>query len=135
MSLHTHRWDLSLYYKHFWAFILSLQTHFPVFEPSYTFLRSIYAFTYIFESHFCLHQSVTYRYREFFTFLVVSEPVLENIARIANAVPCHSLFKDHNVIVYIVVHNCQKCNQCQVSGHKSSHYCHHCHSYWGCWGW
>ena len=37
--------------------------------------------------------------------------------------PCHSLFKGHNVIVNIVVLNCQKCNQClkcQVSGHKSS---------------
>ena len=46
----------------------------------------------------------------------------KNIARITNAVPCHSLFKGHNVIVDIVVHNCQKCNQClkcQVSGHKS----------------
>ena len=46
-----------------------------------------------------------------------------NIARIANAVPCHSFFKGHNVIVNTFVHNCQKCNQClkcQVSGHKSS---------------
>jgi len=45
-----------------------------------------------------------------------------NIARIANAVPCHSLFKGHNVNVNIVVLNCQKCNQClkcQVSAHKS----------------
>ena len=36
--------------------------------------------------------------------------------------PRHSLFKGHNVIVNIVVLNCQKCNQClkcQVSGHKS----------------
>ena len=36
--------------------------------------------------------------------------------------PRHSLFKGHNVIVNIVVFNCQKCNQCikcQVSGHKS----------------
>ena len=36
--------------------------------------------------------------------------------------PCHTLFKGHNVIVDIVVLNCQKCNQCQkcqVSGHKS----------------
>ena len=35
--------------------------------------------------------------------------------------PRHSLFKGHNVIVNIVVLNCQKCNQChkcQVSGHK-----------------
>ena len=34
----------------------------------------------------------------------------------------HSIFKGHNVIVYIVVLNCQKCNQClkcQVSGHES----------------
>ena len=34
----------------------------------------------------------------------------------------HSLFKDHNVIVNIVVLNCQKYNQClkcQVAGHKS----------------
>ena len=34
----------------------------------------------------------------------------------------HSIFKGHNVIVHIVVLNCQKCNQClkcQVSGHKS----------------
>ena len=34
----------------------------------------------------------------------------------------HSLFKGHNVIVNIVVLNCQKCNQClmcQVSGYKS----------------
>ena len=31
----------------------------------------------------------------------------------------HSLFKGHNVIVHIVVLNCQKCNQCQVSGHNS----------------
>ena len=33
----------------------------------------------------------------------------------------HSLFKGHNVIVHIVVLNCQKCNQClkcHVSGHK-----------------
>ena len=47
---------------------------------------------------------------------------MENIARIANAVPCHSLFKGHNVNVNIVVLNCHKCNQClkcQVSGHKS----------------
>ena len=36
--------------------------------------------------------------------------------------PRHSLFKGHNVIVNIVVLNCQKCNQClkcQVSGHES----------------
>ena len=36
--------------------------------------------------------------------------------------PRHSLFNGHNVIVNIVVLNCQKCNQClkcQVSGHKS----------------
>ena len=36
--------------------------------------------------------------------------------------PRHSLFKGHNVIVNIVVLNCQKCDQClkcQVSGHKS----------------
>ena len=36
--------------------------------------------------------------------------------------PRHSLFKGHNVIVNIVVLNCQKCNQClkcQVSGRKS----------------
>ena len=35
----------------------------------------------------------------------------------------HSLFKGHNVIVHIVVLNCQKCNQClkcHVSGHKNS---------------
>ena len=37
---------------------------------------------------------------------------------------CHhqSVFKGHNVIVHIVVLNCQKCNQClkcQVSGHKN----------------
>ena len=36
---------------------------------------------------------------------------------------CHkSAFKGHNVIVHIVVLNCQKCNQCpkcQVSGNKS----------------
>ena len=47
--------------------------------------------------------------------------ILENIARITSAVPCHSLFKGHNVIVDIVVLNCQKCIQChkcQVSGHK-----------------
>ena len=34
----------------------------------------------------------------------------------------HSLFKGHNVIVHIVVLNCQKCNQClkcHVSGHKN----------------
>ena len=34
----------------------------------------------------------------------------------------HSVFKGHNVIVHIVVLNCQKCNQClkcQVSGHKN----------------
>ena len=34
----------------------------------------------------------------------------------------HSIFKGHNVIVHIVVLNCQKCNQClkcQVSGHKN----------------
>ena len=34
----------------------------------------------------------------------------------------HSLFKGHNVIVHIDVHNCQKCNQClkcHVSGHKN----------------
>ena len=34
----------------------------------------------------------------------------------------HSFFKGHNVIVNIVVLNCQKCNQClkcQVSGHNS----------------
>ena len=34
----------------------------------------------------------------------------------------HSFFKGHNVIVNIVVLNCQKNNQClksQVSGHKS----------------
>ena len=46
----------------------------------------------------------------------------QNIARIANAVPCPSLFKGHNVNVDIVVLNCHKCNQClkcQVSGHKS----------------
>ena len=33
----------------------------------------------------------------------------------------HFLFKGHNVIVNIVVHNCQRCNQClkcQVSEHK-----------------
>ena len=43
-----------------------------------------------------------------------------NIERIANAVPV-TLFKGHNIIVNIVVSNCQKCNQClrcQVSGHK-----------------
>ena len=36
--------------------------------------------------------------------------------------PRHSLFKGRNVIVNIVVLNCQTCNQClkcQVSGHKS----------------
>ena len=36
--------------------------------------------------------------------------------------PRHSLFKGHNVIVDIVVLNCQKCIQChkcQVSCHKS----------------
>ena len=35
--------------------------------------------------------------------------------------PCHSLFNGHKVIVYVVVLNCQQCNQClkcQVSGHK-----------------
>ena len=34
----------------------------------------------------------------------------------------HSVFKGHNIIVHIVVLNCQKCNQClkcQVSGHKN----------------
>ena len=34
----------------------------------------------------------------------------------------HSLFKGHNVIVHIVVLNCQKCYQClkcHVSGHKN----------------
>ena len=34
----------------------------------------------------------------------------------------HSVFKGHNVIVHIVVLNCQKCNQClkcPVSGHKN----------------
>ena len=34
----------------------------------------------------------------------------------------HSVFKGHNVIVHIVVLNCQKCNQClkcQVSGHNN----------------
>ena len=34
----------------------------------------------------------------------------------------HSIFKGHNVIVHIVVLNCQKCNQClkcHVSGHKN----------------
>ena len=49
--------------------------------------------------------------------------IVKNIARIANAVPCHSLFKGDNVNVNIVVLNCQKCNQClkcQVSGHKKS---------------
>ena len=38
--------------------------------------------------------------------------------------PCHSLFKDHKIIVYIVVLNCQQCNQClkcQVSGHRNCH--------------
>ena len=36
--------------------------------------------------------------------------------------PHHSVFKGHNVIVHIVVLNCQKYNQClkcQVSGHKN----------------
>ena len=36
--------------------------------------------------------------------------------------PRHSLFKGHNVIVNIVVLNCQKCNQClkcHVSVHKN----------------
>ena len=36
----------------------------------------------------------------------------------------HSFFKGHNVIVYIVVLNCQKCKKClkcQVSGHKNCH--------------
>ena len=37
-----------------------------------------------------------------------------NIARIANAVPCHSLLKN----VEIVVLNCQKCKQCH-NGLKS----------------
>ena len=34
----------------------------------------------------------------------------------------HSLFKGHNVIVHILVLNCQKCNQylkCHVSSHKN----------------
>ena len=36
--------------------------------------------------------------------------------------PRPSFFKGHNVIVNVIVLNCQKCNQClkcQVSGHKS----------------
>ena len=36
----------------------------------------------------------------------------------------HPSLKSHNVIVNIIVLNCQKCNQChkcQVSGHKSLH--------------
>ena len=40
-----------------------------------------------------------------------------NIARIANAVPCHSLFKGHKVNVNIVVLNCL--NEISTSSVKS----------------
>ena len=47
---------------------------------------------------------------------VFRETSERNIARIANAVLA-TLFKGHNVIVNIVVLNCQ-CLKCQVSAHK-----------------
>ena len=56
---------------------------------------------------------------------LVSNKHREHISKHRKNCECchhHSVFKSHNVIVHIVVLNCQKCNQClkcQVSGHKN----------------
>ena len=52
----------------------------------------------------------------------LSQAAIQKHRKNCECCPRHSLFKSHNVIVNIVVLNCQKCNQChkcQVSGHKS----------------
>ena len=49
-------------------------------------------------------------------------PIFKKHRKNCECCPRHSLFKGQNVIVNIVVLNCQKCNQClkcQVSAHKS----------------
>ena len=65
---------------------------------------------------------ITTSSQSFYIFCSTTYIVFEKHRKNCECCHHHSVFKDHNVIVHIVVLNCQKCNQClkcQVSGHKN----------------